>query len=113
MTRSGYIFAQNFTVHHDPFSDIPNDEVPGGEWTPPYCPPVGARLVPPEQQPLQTVFQLAESFEEQVVIDAVSFKLLEEALTLTFDAREFFINGRLDGAGRHNLRCQALIFLPK
>lgn len=65
------------------------------------------------QQPLLTVSQLAESFEEQVVIDAVSFKLLGEALTLTFDAREFFINDRLDGAGRHNLRCQLFTFFPK
>ena len=40
-------------------------------------------LVLSGKQPL-TVFQLAESFEEQVVIDAVSFKQLEEALTLTF-----------------------------
>ncbi|MDQ8734265.1 hypothetical protein [Paenibacillus sp. LHD-38] len=47
-------------------------------------------LVPPGQQPLLIVFQLAEAYEEQVVIDAVSFKQLEEALTLTFDAREFF-----------------------
>ncbi len=69
-----------------------------GKWTPPCCPPA---------------FQLAESFDEQVVTDAVSFKQLEEALTLIFDAREFFINGRLDGAGRHNLCCQALIFFPK
>ncbi len=58
-------------------------------------------------------FELAESFEDQVVIDAVSFKQLEEVLTLIFHAREFFIDGRLDGAGRHNLRCQALIFFPK
>ncbi|KTD87688.1 hypothetical protein [Paenibacillus etheri] len=70
-------------------------------------------LVPPGQQPLLTVFQLAEPFEEQVVTIAVPFKQLEEAYTLTFDAREFFINGRLDGAGQHNLHCQALIFFPK